>query len=107
MRGLRSGLAFVLAVGFVSAACSGGSKSGDTASERGVRTEETQVAGPELVARHLSVPMHSPTLVHTFLLRDRSERPVEWVRIHVLPDRPTPVEVFDLTTGAWTLSEAP
>ena len=46
MRGSRLGLAFVLAVGFVSAACSGGSGSGDTASERGVRTEDTQVAGP-------------------------------------------------------------
>ena len=46
MRGSRSRLAFVLAVGFVSAACSGGSGSGDTASERGVRTEDTQVAGP-------------------------------------------------------------
>jgi GntR family transcriptional regulator len=71
-------------------------------------TRRISAAGaPEPVARHLSVPMHSPTLVHTFLLRDRSERPVEWVRIHVRPDRPTPVEVFDLTTGAWTLSEAP
>ncbi len=53
---------------------------------------------PAAVARLLSVPTQSPTLVHTFILHDRGGTPVEWVRIHVDPDQPTPIETL---SGVW------
>lgn len=61
---------------------------------------------PAHVARHLGLTLNDPTLVYTFTNHDQSDQVVQWVRIWVRPDEPSPEEVFSYETRTWTVSEA-
>lgn len=67
------------------------------------RTLGVSLATP-LVARHLRLSIHDPTLVYTFCYSDVRGRVIDWTRICVHPDEPSPVEVFNFKTGRWSLS---
>ena len=56
------------------------------------------------VARHLGVTLNDPTLVYTFTHHDRNDVVVQWVRIWVRQDEPSPEEVLSYETGAWSMS---
>lgn len=68
------------------------------------RTLGVSLATP-LVAKHLRITMHDPTLVYTFAYSDRRGKKVEWTRIFVHPTEPSPVELFNFKTGRWSLSK--
>jgi GntR family transcriptional regulator len=67
------------------------------------RTLGVSLATP-LVAKHLRLTIHDPTLVYTFIYSDARGRTVDWTRIFVHPAEPSPIEVFDFKTGRWSLS---
>jgi len=67
------------------------------------RALSVSVATP-LVAKHLRLTIHDPTLVYTFLYSDVRGRTVDWTRIFVHPAEPSPIEVFNFKTGRWSLS---
>ncbi len=57
-----------------------------------------------LVAEHLRLTIHDPTLVYTFAYSDSRRKIVDWSRICVHPTETSPVEVFNFKTGRWSLS---
>lgn len=59
---------------------------------------------PPQVARHLRLTLNEPTLVYTFTHHDQANEVVQWVRIWVRQDEPSPEEVFSYKTGAWSMS---
>jgi GntR family transcriptional regulator len=67
------------------------------------RTLSVSLATP-LVAEHLGLTIHDPTLVYTFMYHDSRGRIVDWTRICVHPDESSPVEIFNFKTGRWSLS---
>jgi hypothetical protein len=67
------------------------------------RTLGVSMATP-LVAEHLHLTIHDPTLVYTFVYADSRGRVVDWTRICVHPFEPSPVEIFNFKTGRWSLS---
>jgi GntR family transcriptional regulator len=52
-------------------------------------------------ARHLSISLQRPTLVYTYVLTDQEENVIEWVRIYVHPDEPSPFETMNLIEHTW------
>lgn len=60
---------------------------------------------PLYVASQLGITMQHPTLVYTFSLSGTDGAMLEWVRIFVHPDEPSPVEILNYQTGEWRLSE--
>lgn len=61
---------------------------------------------PAQVAQHLGLAVNEPTLVYTFTHEDKNDAVVQWVRIWVRHDEPSPDEVFSYETGAWSMSTA-
>lgn len=61
---------------------------------------------PPHVAGHLGLTLNDPTLVYTFTHHDAQDVVVQWVRIWVRSDEPSPDEVFSYETGAWSMSTA-
>lgn len=61
---------------------------------------------PPNVARHLGLTLNDPTLVYTFTHQDEKGMVVQWVRIWVRSDEPSPDEVFSYETGTWVMSAA-
>lgn len=59
---------------------------------------------PPHVARHLGLTLNEPTLVYTFAHHNVQGEVVQWVRIWVRPDEPSPDEVYSYATGTWTMS---
>lgn len=60
------------------------------------------VALPSMeVARSLSISLQDSTLVYTYTLFDEKEEIIEWVRIHVHPQEPAPLEKMNLVQGTW------
>ncbi len=59
---------------------------------------------PPNVAAHLGLTLNDPTLVYTFTHFDEADRAVQWVRIWVRYDEPSPEEVFDYSTETWSMS---
>lgn len=59
---------------------------------------------PPHVARQLGLMLNEPTLVYTFTHHDTDNVVVQWVRIWVRPDEPSPEEVFSYETGHWSMS---
>jgi GntR family transcriptional regulator len=59
---------------------------------------------PPTVARELELMLNEPTLVYTFTHHDVDDVVVQWVRIWVRPDEPSPEEVFSYATGSWSMS---
>lgn len=66
------------------------------------RSTGVSLATP-LVAQHLALSIHDPTLVYTFAYADRDARVLDWTRIWVNPVEPSPVEVFNFESGEWSL----
>jgi GntR family transcriptional regulator len=60
---------------------------------------------PPVVAEALGVTVAERVLVSTFTVHDVADTVVEWVRIYLHPDQPTPDETVDLTTGRWSATE--
>jgi GntR family transcriptional regulator len=61
------------------------------------------VARPPLsVASSLGISVNDATLVYTHILKAPKDETVEWLRIYMHPDEPSPIEVMDFQTGAWT-----
>ncbi|NML47469.1 GntR family transcriptional regulator [Ramlibacter sp. G-1-2-2] len=61
---------------------------------------------PPHVARQLKLVLNEPTLVYTFTHHDDQGGVVQWVRIWVRPDEPSPEESFSYATGMWSMSTA-
>ncbi len=62
------------------------------------------VALPSMeVARYLGISLQDSTLVYTYTLFDENEEIVEWVRIHVHPREPVPLEKMNLIQGTWEM----
>jgi GntR family transcriptional regulator len=59
------------------------------------------------VAQNLRISLQDPTLVYTFTLQDPKGVAIEWVRIYVHPEEPSPDEVIDFATGQFILSQTP
>jgi GntR family transcriptional regulator len=59
---------------------------------------------PSHIARHLNLTLNEPTLVYTFTHQDADDGVIQWVRIWVRHDEPSPQEVFSYDTGAWTIN---
>ena len=61
------------------------------------------VARPPLaVAASLDISVNNNTLVYTHVLIGARDETIEWLRIYMHPDEPSPIEVMDFKTGAWT-----
>ena len=58
---------------------------------------------PTDVAENLQIALHDPTLVYTFTLQDDDEKTIEWVRIYIHPDEPSPLETVNFKTGEFIL----
>jgi DNA-binding GntR family transcriptional regulator len=52
-------------------------------------------------ARHLGISLQRPKLVYTYALTDQEEKVIEWVRIYVHPDEPSPFETMSLVEHTW------
>ena len=52
-------------------------------------------------ARHLGISLQRPTLVYTYALTDQEEKVIEWVRIYVHPEEPSPFETMNLVEHTW------
>jgi GntR family transcriptional regulator len=52
-------------------------------------------------ARHLAISLQRPTLVYTYSLTDEEEKVIEWVRIYVHPEEPSPFETMNLIEHTW------
>lgn len=59
---------------------------------------------PPQVARHLGVALNDPALVYTFTHHASTDEVLQWVRIWVRHDEPSPDEVFSYETGTWAMS---
>jgi GntR family transcriptional regulator len=61
------------------------------------------VARPTLsAAASLGISVNDVTLVYTHILKAPKNETIEWLRIYMHPDEPSPIEVMDFQTGAWT-----
>ncbi len=58
---------------------------------------------PPRVAAHLGLTLNDPMLVYTFTHHDDRDVVVQWVRIWVRSDEPSPDEVFSYRTGVWSM----
>jgi GntR family transcriptional regulator len=58
------------------------------------------------VAQNLRISLQDPTLVYTFTLQDPNGIAIEWVRIYVHPEEPSPEEVIDFATGQFVFSQS-
>ncbi|MGW0036818.1 GntR family transcriptional regulator [Gordonia sp. NPDC003376] len=57
---------------------------------------------PTVVTEALGLTIAERVLVSTFVLSDESDEILQWLRIYLHPNRSTPEETMDLTTGTWT-----
>lgn len=71
-----------------------------------LRRRVTASLAPPDVARHLGMTLNDPTLVYTFTHHDHDDAVVQWVRIWVRSDVPSPDEEFDYTTRTWSASRS-
>lgn len=71
-----------------------------------LRRRVTASLAPPDAAKHLSLTLNDPTLVYTFTHHDAQDAVVQWVRIWVLADEPSPDEIFDYTTRTWSASSS-
>lgn len=71
-----------------------------------LRRRVAATLAPPYVAKHLMLTLNDPTLVYTFTHHDASDAVVQWVRIWVRPDVPSPNEAFDYTTKTWSASRS-
>jgi GntR family transcriptional regulator len=69
------------------------------------RRVSASLAPPD-VARHLRLTLNDATLVYTFTHHDASDAIVQWVRIWVRSDEPSPDEVFSYATKTWSASSS-
>lgn len=69
-----------------------------------LRRRITASLPPPHIAAQLGVMLHDPTLVYTFTHHDSKDLVVQWVRIWVRHDEPSPEEVFSYETGNWSMS---
>ena len=69
------------------------------------RRVSASLAPPD-VAKHLGLTLNDPTLVYTFTHHDERDAVVQWVRIWVRSDVPSPDEVFSYTTKTWSASRS-
>lgn len=53
----------------------------------------------------LGLPVAASVLTVTFTLHDETDDVVQWVRLYMPPDIPTPEETMDLATSTWTTTE--
>ncbi len=53
----------------------------------------------------LGLSIAASVLTITFTLHDQTDDIVQWVRLYMHPDVPTPGEMMDLATGTWTTTE--
>ncbi|MFO1302170.1 MAG: GntR family transcriptional regulator [Burkholderiales bacterium] len=69
------------------------------------RRVSASLAPPD-VAKHLGLTLNDPTLVYTFTHHDERDAVVQWVRIWVRADEPSPDEVFSYKTRTWSASSS-
>jgi GntR family transcriptional regulator len=62
-------------------------------------------APSKVAAQYLGIPVNTPLLVHTFVLADHEDTPLEWVQIALHPNELPPLERFDLRTGIVKVSD--
>ena len=67
------------------------------------RRISASTASPQ-AARHLGVALNDPTLVYTFTHHGKNGSVVQWVRIWVRHDEPSPQEALSDEPGAWSMS---
>lgn len=71
-----------------------------------LRRRVTASLAPPDVAKHLGLTLNDPTLVYSFTHHDERDTVVQWVRIWVRSDVPSPDEVFDYATRTWSASRS-
>lgn len=69
-----------------------------------LRRRVSAIMAPPHVARHLGLTLNEPTLVYSFTHHDAADVVVQWVRIWVRHDEPSPEEIFSYKTGTWSMS---
>lgn len=71
-----------------------------------LRRRVTASLAPPDVAKYLGLTLNDPTLVYTFTHHDTDDAVVQWVRIWVRADVPSPDEVFSYKTKTWSASSS-
>jgi GntR family transcriptional regulator len=56
-------------------------------------------------AQYLGISVNTSLLIHTFVLADHQDAPLEWVQIALHPNELPPLERFDLRTGVAKVSD--